>query len=149
MAIPKFLEDLNIISRIGNKPGSDSGLSTPQFKAKFDEGAIKLQSYINETLVPSIENTVPGLYSLTMDLAVLVLNYYDWNENRQTVEVEKVIADTGRQAIISVAGAESLETYLDCNIRMVAQNEGTITFACDDVPPGNVVVNVMILTKGG
>ena len=58
MAIPKFLEDLNIVSRIGNKPGSDSGLTTEQFKAKFDEGLLKFQTYINEHLIPGIENAV-------------------------------------------------------------------------------------------
>lgn len=58
MAIPKFLEDLNIISRIGDKPGSDSGLTTEQFKAKFDEGILKIQNYINEHLIPGIEGAV-------------------------------------------------------------------------------------------
>jgi hypothetical protein len=58
MAIPKFLEDLNIISRIGNKPGSDSGLTTEQFKAKFDEGILKIQTYINEHLIPGLEGAV-------------------------------------------------------------------------------------------
>jgi hypothetical protein len=58
MAIPKFLEDLNIISRIGDKPGSDSGLTTEQFKAKFDEGILKIQNYINERLIPGIESSV-------------------------------------------------------------------------------------------
>jgi hypothetical protein len=58
LAIPKFLEDLNIISRIGNKPGSDSGLTTDQFKAKFDEGILKIQTYINERLIPGIEGAV-------------------------------------------------------------------------------------------
>lgn len=58
MAIPKFLEDLNIISRIGDKPGSDSGLTTEQFKAKFDEGILKIQNYINEHLIPGIEGSV-------------------------------------------------------------------------------------------
>jgi hypothetical protein len=52
------LEDLNIISRIGNKPGSDSGLTTEQFKAKFDEGILKIQTYINDHLIPGIENAV-------------------------------------------------------------------------------------------
>lgn len=58
MAIPKFMEDLNIISKIGDRPGSDSGLSTPQFKAKFDEGILKIQKYLNEKLIPGIEGAV-------------------------------------------------------------------------------------------
>ena len=58
MAIPKFIEDLNIIARLGNKPGSDDGLSSEGFKAKFDEGVLKVQTYINNVLIPGIENSV-------------------------------------------------------------------------------------------
>jgi hypothetical protein len=58
MAIPKFLEDLNIIARLGNKPGTDDGLSDEGFKAKFDEGILKIQNYINNVLIPGIEDSV-------------------------------------------------------------------------------------------
>lgn len=71
MAIPKFLEDLNIISRIGDKPGSDSGLTTEQFKAKFDEGILKIQNYINEHLIPGIEGAVSEEGLLQQIAAVL------------------------------------------------------------------------------
>lgn len=58
MAIPKFLEDLNIIARLGDRPGTDDGLSDEGFKAKFDEGILKIQNYINNVLIPSIEDSV-------------------------------------------------------------------------------------------
>lgn len=149
MAINKFLEDLNIISRIGDKPGSDSGLTTAQFKEKFDEAALKTQSYINNVLIPAIENTAPGLYGVSMDLATVVLSPYYWQDNQQTVSVSKVSEDSSRQAVITSAYPESLETYLDCNINVTGQDEGTLTFSCDDVPDVTVRVNVLILTKGG
>jgi hypothetical protein len=58
MAIPKFLEDMNIIIKLGDKPGTDDGLSPDGFKAKFDEGVLKIQNYINNTLIPGIEASV-------------------------------------------------------------------------------------------
>ena len=58
MAIPKFLEDMNILVKLGEKPGRDDGLSPEGFKAKFDEAALKIQNYINETLLPGIEASV-------------------------------------------------------------------------------------------
>lgn len=58
MAIPKILEDLNIISKLGDNPLSDNGLSTPQFKARFDAAALAIQNYINNTLIPGIESSV-------------------------------------------------------------------------------------------
>jgi hypothetical protein len=33
--------------------------------------------------------------------------------------------------------------------RLTGSGENTLTFTCDDVPTSSVVVNVMILTKGG
>lgn len=58
MAIQQFTEDLNIISRIGDRPGEDSGLSTAQFKAKFDEAALKIQKFLNEQMIPNINLTI-------------------------------------------------------------------------------------------
>jgi hypothetical protein len=58
MAIPKFFDDLNIIARLGNKPGTDDGLSPEGFKSKFDEGILKIQNYINNVLIPGIENSI-------------------------------------------------------------------------------------------
>ena len=58
MAIPKFLENLEIISKLGDYPGSDNNLSASQLKAKFDEGVLKLQNYINNTLVPALDQIV-------------------------------------------------------------------------------------------
>ena len=37
MKIPEFLDDLNIISKLGDNPGADNGLTAEGLKAKFDE----------------------------------------------------------------------------------------------------------------
>lgn len=58
MAIPKFLEDLAIISKLGDNPGADNGLSTSAFRAKFDEAALKIQTYMNEVLIPNLDMLV-------------------------------------------------------------------------------------------
>ena len=85
---------------------------------------------------------------LNMDLFSLTLYAANWAGNMQTVEASKVLADSDKQAIISVADSGSRETYLDCNIDMESQGDGTLTFSCDDVPDSDVVLNIMILTKG-
>jgi hypothetical protein len=58
MAIPKFEADLNIVRKIPNYPGSEGGLTPEEFKAKFDEGALLLQKYLNEVLIPEMDATV-------------------------------------------------------------------------------------------
>lgn len=76
MAIPKFLEDLNIIARLGDKPGTDDGLSSEGFKAKFDEGILKIQVYINNVLIPGIEDSV-NLDGLLSQVAVALKEKLD------------------------------------------------------------------------
>lgn len=58
MAIPKFEDDLNIIAALGNNPGADNGLTPEEFKAKFDEGVLLIQAFINEVLIPEMDATV-------------------------------------------------------------------------------------------
>lgn len=68
---------------------------------------------------------------------------------QQTVNVSGVMVGSDKQAIVSVSDPESLEVYLDCNVRLIDNGEGTLTYACDDAPTSDVKVNILILTKGG
>lgn len=58
MAIEKLIADLNIISKLGDYPLADDGLEPEQFKAKFDEAGKLIKQYINEVLVPSLDELV-------------------------------------------------------------------------------------------
>ena len=58
MAIPKFLDDLNIISKLGDDPRVDNGLSTNEFRAIFDKAALLVQAYINTVLLPELDKLV-------------------------------------------------------------------------------------------
>lgn len=57
MAIPKFESDLNIISKLSDYP-SDDGLETDAFKRKFDLAANLLKEYINDVLIPALDQIV-------------------------------------------------------------------------------------------
>lgn len=57
MAIPKFESDLNIISKLSDYP-SDDGLETDAFKGKFDLGPNLLKEYINDILIPALDQIV-------------------------------------------------------------------------------------------
>lgn len=58
MALPRFEEDVQIISKIPNYPGSEGGLTPEQFRAKFDEAAQLIKDYLNMTLLPEMDATV-------------------------------------------------------------------------------------------
>lgn len=58
MAIPRMEEDVEIITKLGDVPGSDDGLSTQELKSKFDLAAVRIKNFINNILIPGIENSV-------------------------------------------------------------------------------------------
>lgn len=66
MAIPRFDEDLAIISKLGDNPGSDNNLTTDAFRAKFDEGPLKIQNYLNDVLIPAAEQSSSPQEGLSM-----------------------------------------------------------------------------------
>lgn len=48
----QFTKDMNIIAKLDNEPNDMGGLTAEQLKAKFDEGGLALQKYINEVILP-------------------------------------------------------------------------------------------------
>lgn len=58
MAIPKFEENVNIISQLPNYPGSEGGLTPAEFRAKFDEAASLIKEYLNNVLTPELDSLV-------------------------------------------------------------------------------------------
>lgn len=54
MSIPKCNSDLHIIRKLSDLPNVSDGLTAEALKDKFDEGALALQAWINDTLVPSL-----------------------------------------------------------------------------------------------
>lgn len=54
MKFPEFTEDLSIISKLGDNPGADNGLTAEGLKAKFDEGPLALQRFLNSVLIAKL-----------------------------------------------------------------------------------------------
>jgi hypothetical protein len=54
MPLTKCTTDTAVIADLGTTP-DERGLTTEEFKAKFDEASTGLKTYINDTLIPEIE----------------------------------------------------------------------------------------------
>ena len=54
MKFPEFTDDLSIVSKLGDNPGADNGLTAEGLKAKFDEGSLALQKFINSVLIAKL-----------------------------------------------------------------------------------------------
>ena len=75
MALPKLLEDLAFISKLGDYPGSDDNLTPEQFRERFDAAALRIQEYLNNQLIPGLDQLVDvqallnGILDPTLSLA--------------------------------------------------------------------------------
>lgn len=58
MAIPEFSVDMDIISKLGDYPGSDNNLTPDGFRKKFDQAGKYVQEYINTILLPYLNQLV-------------------------------------------------------------------------------------------
>lgn len=63
MALTKFTTDVENIQALSDKPNEIEGLTADQLKKKFDDAAIDLKAYLNETLTveqDAVNTTVAG-----------------------------------------------------------------------------------------
>lgn len=58
MAIPEFDVDMDIISKLGDYPGSDNNLTPDGFRKKFDMAGNFIKEYINTILLPHLNQLV-------------------------------------------------------------------------------------------
>lgn len=61
MAISKFEEDVNLISKLADKPNETNNLSADQLKARFDKAAGLIKSYLNSTLTEELDDLFEDL----------------------------------------------------------------------------------------
>lgn len=57
--IPEFTEDLNIISRLSDSPNTGDMLDAQELKSKFDKAGLSIQKFMNQILIPAINNFKP------------------------------------------------------------------------------------------
>ena len=93
LAIPGFEEDVDVIQKLDDEPNDVGGLTAAELKAKFDEAGNRIKTYLNETLVPSISETVAEAEERAEAEAARVLA----EEQRVTAEQARVAAEAERE----------------------------------------------------
>lgn len=81
-------------------------------------------------------------------LIPIVLTVDGWVENNQTVAVERIVADETKQLIQPLPASVSKDVYDECNIQCIAQNDGSLTFSCDNIPAEDVNLFITIQMVG-
>ena len=93
LAIPAFEEDVDVIQKLDDEPNDVGGLTAAELKAKFDEAGNRIKTYLNETLVPSISETVAEAEKRAEAEAARVLA----EEQRVTAEQARVSSEAERE----------------------------------------------------
>lgn len=68
MAMTPYLGDTSVIGKLGTTP-QERGLTTQQFKDKFDEGLKTFVEWFNETHIAEIESAINYNYSNKFTIA--------------------------------------------------------------------------------
>ena len=55
MSIPYFQDEVRLISKLADKPNETNGLTADQLKARFDEAPALIKSFINNTIIPALQ----------------------------------------------------------------------------------------------
>ena len=113
MQIPKFNEDVNIIQTLGTFPNKDNNLTAEELQAKFDRAANLIKVFLNEELVPTIEE-ISGLIGTGDFVSFLV----------QTLTPEQMAQARENIAALKASGWEPGKILgVDGNGNVVARNE--------------------------
>lgn len=83
-------------------------------------------------------------YQSPVKSATVTLSANAWSGNSQTINVSNVTASS-LVTVAPVPTAQNRTTYLEAGVYCSAQGAGTLTFACEEVPGGNLNVNIQII----
>ena len=113
--LTKLLADLYIISLLDDEPNDIGGMSSAELKAKFDEAANTIKTYINESLIPELAGangassvgigTVPGLTGISTVQAALAKIEEQMAEMTQGAVADESIT-TAKLAMLAVTSAK-------------------------------------------
>lgn len=158
MAIPLFEENMDIISELGDYPQTDDGLTTEEFKSIFDEAGKKIKKFLNEVLIPNINNVVDAdvlkqyisneIEKLEYTYRTIVLSPEGWSSNQQTVTVSDV-TDNIDLTVAPDTTQENLIAYSESGVICTSSDRNKLTFACRNVPAVPLTVNIKFRNLGG
>jgi hypothetical protein len=126
---PTFLT--NIITNIGTNV-AERGLTTDQFKAKFDETPAAIKAYLNDVLIEEID-TVLGTKLIATDLDPIKATPIVSVTNNKTLgltdsaTVQKV--NLGTPITITIPTNAVVAFSLETEIAFIRYGTGTVTFA--------------------
>lgn len=151
MAFTNLTTDLNIIQALDDEPNDVGGLSAAELKAKFDEAANIIKTYLNETLIDEMENSgaeslgitpiseLPGVTDVEAALKGIIVMLQDVTQGAvadgsiTTAKLADLAVETAKIADLAVtseklnAGAVITANILDLAVTTAKLAAGAVT----------------------
>ena len=167
LVIPGIDTDMDIIQKLDDEPNDVGGLTAQELKAEFDKAGNIVKTYINETLLPSISDTVAEEEQRAQAEAQRQANELarQQAEEQRANETSGIVAQATAQAQLAQqsagAAAQSASSAAQNaaktsdaaasaaqNAAKTSSDRQAIQSAIDNIPPGSVPV-INNLTTGG
>lgn len=100
LVIPELETDMDVIQKLDDEPNDVGGLTAAQLKAEFDQAGNIIKTYINETLLPAVSDTVAEAEVRAKAEAGRVQAETEREtaeESRAAAEAARVAAETARE----------------------------------------------------
>jgi len=111
-------------------------LKSGEIPGMIPDGTIKKKQLASDVTAAALGGAVPSM-ARTATLAAA-----SWSSKKQTVSVSGV---TASNHVIVTPHPDSHVLWCECIVRASAQGNGTLTFACEDVPGSTIKANVLIV----
>ncbi|MFD0673923.1 hypothetical protein [Cohnella sp. GCM10027633] len=174
MSISQFTDDVEVISALSDEPNATDGLTATQLKAKFDEAAGLIKDYLNGTVVPAINSSLPdGQYaedagstdSYAITLVPAPSSYFAGmvvrfkantaNTGAATLNVNGLGAKSIKKKVTSDLNTNDIRAnqlseviYDGNNFQLFSPSSNTITGDGERIEKGKATVNVSASTSG-
>lgn len=97
MALTKFLENVNNIQALSDKPNEIDGLTSAELKARFDKAGADIKEYVNTTLTEELDDvieTIPDTSNLVTNTDARLTNsrqcnnsFDNWSTARENLKI--------------------------------------------------------------
>ena len=105
---------------------------------EVDFGQLETNSKKVVGAINEVNGKVDGLVGNT----TVTLSAASWSNKQQVVSVSGL---TSTNTVIVSPAPAYIDTYVENGIYCSAQSTGSLTFKCNEVPSGNITVNITIL----
>lgn len=93
----------------------------------------------------TVDEARVNLGAVAMSNTIVQLLPNGWVDNQQIASASGVTANN--MVIISPdSTTDNYMAYIECNVRCIAQDEGILTFLCDEMPSTMLTINVAVFS---